>query len=204
MRRDLRFDDSAVVAGFVGSFGAWHGAPVLACAFAEVAARVPNLHLLLVGDGPELRPSLEIVCNAGLEGRTTVIGKVRPSAVPAYLDACDMLVAPHVPLPDGADFFGSPTKLFEYMAAGKAIVASQLGQIAEVLEAGKTAILVTPGDADDLAAGLERLAGDPHLRAELGTNARRAAVTRHSWERNASRVVEAYHSLVEEIRASHQ
>jgi glycosyltransferase involved in cell wall biosynthesis len=201
IRRELRFDDSAIVAGFVGSFGPWHGAPVLARAFASVAAQVPHLRLLLVGDGQELGPTLQIVREAGLEGRTTVVGQVPPPAVPAYLDACDVLVAPHVPLPDGADFFGSPTKLFEYMAAGKAIVASRLGQIGEVLEPGKTAILVTPGDADDLAAGLKRLAGDSNLRSELGRNVRRTAVTRHSWELNASRVVEAYHSLVEESRS---
>jgi glycosyltransferase involved in cell wall biosynthesis len=197
IRHQLGIEDESVVAGFVGSFGPWHGAPVLARAFAKVAARVPHLRLLLVGDGPELGSTLEIVRDAGLEARTRVLGQVPPSAVPDYVDACDVLVAPHVPLPDGADFFGSPTKLFEYMAAGKAIVASRLGQIAEVLESEKTAILVTPGDPEELAHGLERVTRDPHLRAELGASARHAAVKWHGWEWNARRVVEAYRSLVE-------
>ena len=59
-------------------------------------------------------------------------------SVPSLLDACDILVSPHVPLDAGAEFFGSPTKLFEYMAMGKGIVASRLGQIGEVLQHEKS------------------------------------------------------------------
>ena len=61
-------------------------------------------------------------------------GAVAHDRVPALLDACDILVSPHVPLDARRGFFGSPTKLFEYMAMGKGIVASRLGQIGEVLQ----------------------------------------------------------------------
>jgi glycosyltransferase involved in cell wall biosynthesis len=87
---------------------------------------------------------------------------------PAYLAACDVLVATHVPNPDGSKFFGSPTKLFEYMATGRGIVASRLGQIAEVLEHGRTALLTEPGSPDALAEALARMVHDERLRAELG------------------------------------
>jgi glycosyltransferase involved in cell wall biosynthesis len=195
VRHRLGIEDDSVVAGFVGSFGPWHGAPVLARAFARVAARVPHLRLLLVGDGQELEPTLEIVRDAGLEGRTTVVGQVPPAAVPAYVDACDVLVAPHVPLPDGVEFFGSPTKLFEYMAAGKAIVASRLGQIGDVLEHGLTAWMVEPGSVEDLSEALITVAGDPELQGELGGNARREASEHHSWQLNARSVIDAYSAL---------
>ena len=92
-------------------------------------------------------------------------------------------------MPDNHPFFGSPTKLFEYMAMGKAIAASALDQIAEVLEHGRTALLVAPGDSVELAAAIRRLAGDPPLRAELGRNARAAALARHTWRQNAARVL---------------
>jgi glycosyltransferase involved in cell wall biosynthesis len=198
VRRELGLDDSTIIAGFVGSFGPWHGAPVLADALGRVARTKPTPHLLFVGDGPQRETTERVLDLIGLRKRASFVGKVRPGDVHRYLDACDILVSPHVPLPGDAEFFGSPTKLFEYMAAGKAIVASRLGQIAEVLESGKTAILVTPGDPDELAAAVDLLAGDPRLRAELGANARHAALERHSWEQNASRVVAAYRSLVED------
>jgi glycosyltransferase involved in cell wall biosynthesis len=135
------------------------------------------------------------VRDARLEDRLAITGAVVPHDVPDLLDACDILVSPHVPLPGGVDFFGSPTKLFEYMAAGKAIVASRLGQIAEALTDGETALLVEPGDAAELAAALVRLAEAPELREALGANARRAAIERHSWRENARRLREAYKGM---------
>jgi glycosyltransferase involved in cell wall biosynthesis len=187
------------VIGFLGTFGPWHGAPVLARAFVDVADRLPRAHLFLVGDGPELETTLEILRCAGIEARTTVPGQVRPSEVPAYLDACDLLVSPHVPLPDGVEFFGSPTKLFEYMAAGKAIIASRLGQIGDVLAHGKTGWLVRPGDVAGLAEAIVSLAEAPRVREELGAQARRQAVDRHSWKRNARGVIDAYSTMAREM-----
>jgi glycosyltransferase involved in cell wall biosynthesis len=191
-------DAADLVIGFVGTFGSWHGAPVLAQAFTDAAASLPQARLLLVGDGPELKAARSIVRNAGLEGRTIVTGQVPPSDVPGYLDACDILVSPHVPLQGSVEFFGSPTKLFEYMAAGKAIVASRLGQIGDVLEHRVTAWLVEPGVSDELAQALRMLAEAPDQRRELGENARRQAIERHSWRENARRIADAYRELAGE------
>jgi glycosyltransferase involved in cell wall biosynthesis len=184
-----------LVIGFVGTFGSWHGAPVLAQAFTDAAASLPQARLLLVGDGPELKAARSIVRNAGLEGRTIATGQVPPSDVPRLLDACDILVSPHVALQGNVEFFGSPTKLFEYMAAGKAIIASRLGQISEVLEHQVTGLLVKPGDPDELAHALRMLAEAPERRRELGKNARRQAIERHSWRENARRIADAYRQL---------
>jgi glycosyltransferase involved in cell wall biosynthesis len=200
IRRRHGIDADNVVVGFVGTFGPWHGAPVLTRAFAEVASGLPRLHLLLVGEGSELDAARRVVRDAGYQARATVTGQVPPTDVPSYLDACDILVSPHVPLPDGIEFFGSPTKLFEYMAAGKAIVASRLGQIADVLEHRVTAWVVEPGDVSGLADALVALADAPELRRELGAAARRQAIDRHGWQRNARRVIDAYASFVEVTR----
>jgi glycosyltransferase involved in cell wall biosynthesis len=188
-------DRNAFVIGFVGTFGPWHGAPILAQAFAPVAEENINAHLLLVGDGPELDPTLRILRTKSLQNRTTSTGHVLPGDVPRYLDACDVLVAPHIPLPGSVDFFGSPTKLFEYMAAGKAIVASRLGQIGDVLDHGATGWLVKPGDVSELSTALRILSESPEQRRELGANARRRASERHSWQENARRIVQSYQNL---------
>ncbi len=86
--------------------------------------------------------------------------------------ACsDVCVSPHVPNPDGTPFFGSPTKLFEYMGLGKPIVASDLDQIGEVIEHERSGLLCPPGDVEAAAAAIRRLLADHELRARLGAGA---------------------------------
>ncbi|RMF00001.1 MAG: glycosyltransferase WbuB, partial [Chloroflexi bacterium] len=121
-----------IVVGFLGTFGVWHGASVLADAVGPVITQNPNVHFLLVGDGV-FKPEIEAKIRAeNLSEHVTFTGSISHSDVPDHLAACDILSAPHVPLSDGSAFFGSPTKLFEYMAMGRAIVASNLGQIGEI------------------------------------------------------------------------
>jgi glycosyltransferase involved in cell wall biosynthesis len=195
IRRHLGLGNSDQVIGFVGTFGPWHGAKVLAQAFPLVAAQAPKAHLLLVGDGQERSAVEQILAGHNLSRRAIFMGKVPSPQVPALLDACDILASPHVPLPNGEEFFGSPTKLFEYMAAAKPIVASRLGQIGDVLLDGETALLVTPGSVEELARGILRLLGDAQLRQRLGRAAREAAVAHHSWDHNVAAIARAYREL---------
>ena len=191
VREALGFTAGDVVVGFVGTFGPWHGVMVLAEAIRAIAPDVP-VKFLLVGAG-----SLHGEVQQMLQGDPRVVftGPVKHEKVPGFLDACDILASPHVPLQDGSDFFGSPTKLFEYMAMGKAIVASRLGQIGDVLEDEETAILVEPGNASELANAIRRLATSKELRSRLGEKVREAAVMTHTWKHNAQRILDEYASL---------
>ena len=193
-RRQFGFSSDEVVFGFVGSFIAFHGAAILAEAFVDLARAYPNARLLLIGDGDERPRVTKILGDLVGQGRVVMTGQVPPAEIPTCLSACDVVVSPHVPLPGNTPFFGSPTKLFEYMAAGKAIVASRLGQIAEVLEDDRTALLVEAADPAALVAALKRLAGDRELRERLGRNAQTEAQD-YTWLANAQRVVEAFESL---------
>jgi len=98
-------------------------------------------------------------------------------------------VAPHVPNSDGTPFFGSPTKLFEYMAMGKAIVASNMDQIGEVLENKRTALLVAPGDVNSLSYGIIELIQKEDLRNTLGRNAREEVIRKYTWEQNVQKLL---------------
>jgi glycosyltransferase involved in cell wall biosynthesis len=195
VRGHLGLDSSEQVIGFVGTFGPWHGAKVLAKAFALVVARAPSARLLLVGDGLERSAVEEILARHDLAARTILTGKIPGPHVAAFLDACDVLASPHIPLPGGEEFFGSPTKLYEYMAAAKPIVASRLGQIGDVLADGETALLVTPGSVEELAQAMLRLLGDAELRNRLGCAARKAAIARHSWDRSAAEIARGFGEL---------
>lgn len=171
--------DGAVVIAFSGLFYRWHGVQTLAEAFVRLAERRPEAHLLLIGDGEERATVVEKLRAADVLDRTTITGLVSPSAVPGYLAASDILVSPHANL---QRFIGSPIKIFEYMASGRAIIASDLAQLGELLDHERTALLVPPGDADALATTIERLIDDPALRGRLGAAARREAETEHSWD----------------------
>lgn len=193
-RRELGLKDDEVVAGFVGTFGPWHGVEKFAEAIKSIPAEA-RVRFLLVGSGSlhtEVEKQLEAEVSAG---RVIFTGSVVHERVPALLDACDMLVAPHVPLADGSEFFGSPTKIFEYMAMGKAIVASRLGQIGEVLADQETALLVEPGNVRELAAAIVKLVESDGLRAAIGARAREVAEREFTWKHNAQRVLQAYQSL---------
>jgi glycosyltransferase involved in cell wall biosynthesis len=193
IRRRLGLTGKTVV-GFIGTFGAWHGAEVLADAFARLMAVHPayreRVRLLMIGDGVRMRDVVRILDEGGVRDACVLTGLVPQEEGPQHLAACDILVSPHVPNPDGTPFFGSPTKLFEYMAMGKPIVASDLDQIGEVLEHDRTAHLVTPGDPGALAEGIKALLDDPARCERLATAARRAAVDRHSWREHTRRIIE--------------
>jgi glycosyltransferase involved in cell wall biosynthesis len=197
VRAELGIERDETLVGFVGSFGPWHGVLALAEAIKLMPPRA-RVRFLLVGSG-SLREEVENSLRAaGARERAIFTGAVSHERVPALLDACDVLASPHVPLADGSEFFGSPTKLFEYMAMGKAIVASRLGQIGEVLADEETALLVEPGDAHELSEAILRLMEADDLRLSLGAAARREAIARHTWEHNARRVLDAYDAWAHE------
>jgi glycosyltransferase involved in cell wall biosynthesis len=181
--------DAAIVVGFSGTFGAWHGIATLAQTLPRVLTERPGVRWLLIGDGPLRSLIDDMVEKNGLSQRVIRPGMLPHAEVPAYLAACDILVSPHGRQADGGEFFGSPTKLFEYMATGRPIVASAVGQIADVLSNEHSALLVPPDDAEALKRAVVRLVDDACLRSRLGRTARETAETGHTWRQNAERVL---------------
>jgi glycosyltransferase involved in cell wall biosynthesis len=206
LRAQLGLPQDAIVAAFLGTFGQWHGAEVLARAIRLLAEREDaedGLRFLLVGDGlrmPDVRRELGAAGNAV----TVLPGLVPQHEAARYLAAADVLVSPHVPNSDGSPFFGSPTKLFEYMAMAKPIVASRLDQIADVLSpaldaaalprggepAGQLAILATPGDPGQIADAIRFLAERPEWRRSLGANARARVLDAYTWRHHVDTILD--------------
>jgi glycosyltransferase involved in cell wall biosynthesis len=197
IRARLGIPEGRVVVGFMGSIMPYMGIDVLIDAAIEIGRRrssggerQPGLHLLIVGDGG-LRADLEDRAESKVPPACPVhfTGAVPFTEVKQYMAACDVLVSPHNSQLGDEDFYWSPIKLFEYMAMGKAIVASRVGQIAEVLTEHKDARLVPPGDVEALADALIELADDPQERQRLGANARLNAVNNHTWQRNVRNIL---------------
>src|SRR5690606_3273081 len=105
------------------------------------------------------------------------------------LAVVDVAVAPYPPLDT---FHFSPLKLFEYMAAGKAVVATRYPEIEDAVTHQVSGLLVEPGDLASLVDSLALLAADPALRGALGERARRSVIENHTWSAKAATVVGMY------------
>ncbi len=189
-RRALGLADAPTV-GFIGTFGPWHGVTLLPEMISRLRDSVPDARWVLIGAGSLHRQVTDEIEARGLADRTSLPGIVPHDRALQLLAACDVCVSPHVPNSDGSPFFGSPTKLFEYMGLAKPIVASDLDQLGEVIESGRTGILCPPGDAGAAARAIAELLDDPERRARLAEAALARARTDYSWRAHARRTLDA-------------
>lgn len=186
-RVDRRGRDGFVV-GFVGTLKPWHGLSTLVDAFATlVTASVPDARLLIVGDGPDRQCIVERMASLSLSDRLTITGAVAHDDVPALLQTMDVAVAPYPAL---ENFYFSPLKITEYMAAGLPVVASAIGQVSAIVRHDHTGLLVPPGESTSLASALERLHSDPLLRRRLGEEARSFASAHCTWAQTLNRILD--------------
>lgn len=217
LRKRLGIELDAIIVTFVGTFGAWHGVETLARAIAhmvenEYAGLMEHkIRFLLVGDGVKMQDVRQILRDERCSPFYRLTGLVPQTEAAGYLAASDILVSPHVPNPDGSRFFGSPTKLFEYMAMAKPIVASNLDQIGEVLADGldaqrlpihpppfaekASAILVEPANIAAIVRGIWFLVERPEWRQVLGNNARKLVLARYTWRLHVAALIDRVDAL---------
>ena len=155
----------------------------------EAIVELPDALFLLAGEGPE-RTALEArAAELGVAERVRFLG--RREDVPELLAACDVFALPSL-------YEGSSLAVLEAMAAGIPIVSSAIGGTEELIEDGRSGLLVAPGDAPALAAALGRVLGDPQLRQDLAARARQRVDSGLTREQNASRVAGVYRELLGE------
>ena len=154
-----------------------------------------------VGEGEE-RTALEALVHAlGLEDVVTLPGAQPRDRVVAIVEAADVVAQPSIVLPSGKTE-GIPVALMEALAAERAVVASEVSGIPELVVDEVTGVLVPPGDATALANAIERLLDDPALRARLGTAGRRRVLEEFDLHRNTALLAERFRQSVDAGRVA--
>lgn len=193
------------VVGFIGTFSQWHGIEMLARVIPQACKVEPRLHFLIIGSGPLWRSFKQEMDQLGLTDRcVTIVGQIKQESAKHYLAACDAFVCPTQANPDGTAFFGSPTKLFEYMSLAKPILASDIGQLSDIMSPALFAhnivpsleadhpyvgILIPPSDKDAWISSLWAVAQmSVPVRQRFGINARNKAMHEFDWKHHVARI----------------
>lgn len=188
VRQVVGGEASVPLVGLVGGLRSMKGHAVVVDAAARLAARGVRPRFTFVGHGSMERVIADTITRAGLDSQFTLAGWI--SDLPAVMAVFD--VALYVPL----ESEGMSRVVFEYLAAGRPLVASRVGVVPEVLMDGRHAALVAAGDAGTLAAALERLLADAPLRARLGEGGRALVLERYSGARVAAALEGHYARLL--------
>ncbi|MHB8813911.1 MAG: glycosyltransferase family 4 protein [Steroidobacteraceae bacterium] len=178
-----------LIAGFVGTMNRWQAVEGFAAVVERVLAERSDVGFLFVGDG-EGRPTLEAeLQRRGVRNGAAFTGRQPHAAIPGLIAAMD------IGLLLDSNNYGSPMKVFEYWAMGKAVIAPAVPPVLEIMRDGETGLVITPGDAAAMARCILRLAADSELRVRLGDAGRRRVLSNHTWDQNAAKVVEAAAAL---------
>lgn len=186
LKRTRDSDNPVFTIGFIGTLKPWHGVNGLIDAFAALHRKHPQARLLIVGDGPEADEIRSRIEGLSLGHVAEMTGAVHPADVPAYYQRMDLGVAPY---PADIDFYFSPLKVYEYMAAGLPVVASNIGQIGQIVAHDVNGLLYPAGRNDLLEAALEALLTDRQKTDSMGAHARQTAVAEHSWDRRVAQIL---------------
>ena len=201
LRKKLRVEDKFVF-GFIGSFSYWHGINVLEYMIPAVLDKEPRAIFLLIGDGP-LLPGLKQKCSAHVKKNKVIFtGTVKQKDAKNYLACCDAFLCPTQSNLDGTKFFGSPTKLFEYMSMAKPVIASDLEQISDIIKPAikepntsigiskEIGMLVNSDQyANFVTFALNLMELGLTYQVKLGENARKRIKHSFSWQCHVNRIL---------------
>jgi len=177
------------VIGYVGKFYEWHGLPLLLAAFNIIHKEIPECTLILIGKGPELPKIRSLARSFGVENKVLFIGDIPHDKLPEYINLFDVAV-----MPDSNEY-GSPMKIFEYMALGKAVVAPDYIPIRDVIQHGENGLIFSKRSAVELAESVMRVLNNRELQNHLGRKARESIEVQYNWNANAKKVIERVNAI---------
>lgn len=189
-RQERGFSDADFLVVYVGRLSPEKNTELLVQAFANGPARAGQAHLLIVGDGPSRSILQDAVDDLGVERRVHFLG--HRSDVPSVLAAADVFAL-------SSKWEGNPLAILEAMAASKAVIATAVGGVPELIRHRDTGLLVPPGNVGLYAKGLVELMRDVRMRGEMGTRAALYAQRHFSAATMARRYESLYRELLAEL-----
>jgi len=186
VREHMGIPADALVVGFVGSYGWYHEADLVAIAASRLRQLLPRpVYFLMVGDGPHRAKLDAVVHNLGVDDLVRRQLAVPQPEVPQWLSAMDAGVVPA----SGGEII-CPMKVQEYMSAGLAPIVADSAANREVVTENETGLFFRSSDADSMAAAISRLAQRPGWAAELGRAGREDVLTRFTWRETFGRALQ--------------
>lgn len=177
LKQGLFHKSPDVVIGYVGSFAPWHRVDLLidSCI---AAADTESIHigLILIGDGGSKNALIEKAVPLPKNLHLVFPGFIPHAALPEYIAAMDIAVMPH------SNDYGSPMKVFEYMALGKPVVAPDFGPLRDAVDHGRDGLLFAPGKLYELTCAILSLVKEPERRQAMGRTARLRVEKDHNWK----------------------
>ncbi len=189
IRQRLGIDQESTVLIFIGNVEKSKGVIELAECFIYLSKKYKDLHLIMVGAGPELPNLKNLKEERGLTGRLHLPGLVHHSEVNNFLSAGDIFVLP-------SHNEGFPNVIKEAMACGRPIIATRVGGIPEVIENGKNGILIHPHSMESLTQAIQYCLDNPELCQSWGMKGRILVRERFSWEKNAEQYIKVYEEVL--------
>ena len=155
----------------------------------DVIKKSPGAVFLMVGDGEYKKQLEDDVLSAGFGDHVHFTGRVAHKEIPGYINSMDITI-----LPD-SNGYGSPMKVFEYMAMKKSVVAPDVQPVQEIIEQGVTGIIVGRSNESDLTRSIVDLVSNEKKRQTIAGAALDYVVKNHTWDVNASKIIDVFNSL---------
>ena len=190
-REKLQLNLEGIYLAFIGSLRKWHGLDQIILAMVQLEKKIPDLRLLLVGDGEERIRVEKLISDHQLERRVLMFGEKPFNDIPYYINAADICLGSFIEKPGI-----SPLKIFEYMACGKPVISNAVGGMEVLFNEHKVGKLIVSENPTEWAESIEEMLSNPEQMAEYGGNGLAAVHNEFNWESICKKIENALEPLV--------
>lgn len=192
LRERLHFNKNYKYIGYSGGLKDWQGIDFIINSIPIVLKKLPNYRLIILGEGPERDNLINITEKLKIKDKIIFIDSVEYKKVPEYINLFDVCICYLTKLKEGK--YGTPFKVYEYLACGKPVILSEIEGISELFK--DKVVLAKPENSEDLADKIISLIKNRKLREKLGREGREFIVNNHSWENITKRTLEVIETAI--------